>query len=251
MRNAERWTESKYIWRKGRLIGSRDKRELGVGSRLISDRIAALYQQHLPTYARGHLVDLGCGKAPLYGAYRGFATQVTCVDWPQSPHGDLHVDHAVDLTSALPFAMHAFDTVLLSDVLEHIPAPEPLWSEMARVLAPGGHLILNVPFLYGVHEAPHDYARYTEFALRRFAEGAGFDVLVLKPVGGSLHVLTDLLAKHLAHVPLVGELLAAGVQTLVSLLDHTSLGTRIAERTGSRFPLGYFMVAVRQAQART
>jgi hypothetical protein len=102
-----------------------------------------------------------------------------------------------------------------------------------------------------VHEAPHDYARYTEFALRRFAEGAGFDVLVLKPVGGSLHVLTDLLAKHLAHVPLVGELLAAGVQTLVSLLDHTSLGTRIAERTGSRFPLGYFMVAVRQAQART
>jgi hypothetical protein len=101
MRNAERWTESKYIWRKGRLIGSRDKRELGVGSRLISDRIAALYQKHLPTYMRGHLVDLGCGKVPLYAAYCSFASQISCVDWPQSPHDDLHVDHAVDLASVL------------------------------------------------------------------------------------------------------------------------------------------------------
>jgi SAM-dependent methyltransferase len=248
MRNPERWTESKYIWHHGRWMGSRDSRELGVGSRLISDRIASLYQTHLAQHARGRLLDLGCGKVPLYGAYRHLASEVVCVDWPQSPHGDWHVDHAVDLSGPLPFVDASFDTLLLSDVLEHLPSPEALWREMARVLAPGGHLLMNVPFLYGIHEAPHDYARYTEFALRRFAKDAGFEVRHLQAVGGSLHVLADLLAKHLAHLPLLGTPLAAGVQGVVSALDRTAAGQRMAERTGSRFPLGYFMVAVRRGE---
>jgi SAM-dependent methyltransferase len=243
MRNADRWTESKYVRRGGRLVASHDRGEVGLGSRLITDRIAALYEQHLPHYARGRLIDLGCGKAPLYGSYRALVDEVTCVDWPQSAHASPYLDREVDLSAALPFGDASFDTVILSDVLEHVPNPEQLWSEMSRVLAPGGHALVNVPFLYGIHEAPHDYGRYTEFALRRFAERAGFVVPVLQPVGGSLHVLADLLAKHLAHVPLIGAPLAIGVQGLVTLLDRMDWGRRVAEQSGPRFPLGYFVVA--------
>ena len=53
MRNADLWTESKYVRRGGRLRGSRDLAEVGVGSRLMTDRVAALYEAHLPRYARG------------------------------------------------------------------------------------------------------------------------------------------------------------------------------------------------------
>jgi SAM-dependent methyltransferase len=247
MRNPERWTESKYVLRRGAWRASRNVQEVGVGSRLISDRIAALYQTHLPRHARGHLVDLGCGKVPLYGMYKTLVQRVSCVDWPESPHGNLHVDEAVDLSQRLPFSDGSFDTVILSDVLEHVPEPTTLWAEMARVLAPSGRVILNVPFLYGIHEAPHDHARYTEFALRRFAQHSGLEVMTLLPVGGSLHVLADLLAKHLAHGPVLGAALASGVQAVVSVLDRTALGRKLMLRTAPHFPLGYFMVAAKPA----
>lgn len=250
MRHADRWIESKYVQRSGRLVASRHVAEVGVGSRLITDRIAALYDQHLPRYARGRLIDLGCGKVPLYGGYRGLVDEVTCVDWPQSVHAGHHLDLEADLCQPLPFADASFDTVILSDVLEHVPTPEALWSEMARLLAPGGHVVLNTPFLYGIHEAPHDYARYTEFALRRFAQQAGLDVTLLLTIGGSLHVLADLLAKHLAHLPVAGNALASAAQGAVALLDRSRFGQRVAARTGSRFPLGYFLVATRTATPR-
>ena len=249
MRHADRWIESKYVQRRGKLVASRNPAEVGVGSRLITDRIAALYDQHLPRYARGRLIDLGCGKVPLYGCYRRLVDEVTCVDWPQSVHAfsdrEGHLDLEADLSQPLPFADASFDTLILSDVLEHVPTPEALWFEMARLLTPGGHLLLNTPFLYGVHEAPHDYARYTEYALRRFARQAGLDVPLLLPIGGSLHVLADLLAKHLVHLPAVGNALASAVQGAVALLDRSRLGQRVSARTGPRFPLGYFMVAQR------
>ena len=249
MRHEDRWIESKYVRRRGRLRASLDTAEVGVGSRLITDRIAALYDQHLPRYARGRLIDLGCGKVPLCGAYRSLVDNVTCVDWPQSAHATSHIDLQADLSQVLPYPDESFDTIILSDVLEHVPTPEALWFEMARLLAPGGHVLLNTPFLYGVHEAPHDYARYTEHALRRFARQAGLDVTSLMPIGGSLHVLADLLAKHLAHVPALGHTLAAAAQGLVALLDRGRWGQRLSERTGSRFPLGYFMVVSRPLAA--
>lgn len=245
MRNPDCWTPSKYVQRGDRLVASRDADEVGIGSRLVTARVARHYSEQLPLHARGRLIDIGCGKVPLYGVYRKLVSAATCVDWPASPHGGLHVDIEADLAQPLPFEDATFDTVILSDVLEHVPDPELLWREMARLLAPGGCVIANVPFLYGIHEAPHDYYRYTEFALLRLAQGAGLQVLYLTTVGGSLHVLADLLAKHLAHVPLLGTPLAAGVQTAVALLDRTPWGQRLAERTGSRFPLGYFMVAQR------
>lgn len=247
MRHANRWIDSKYVRRKGRLVASRDPAEVGVGSRLVTDCVAALYEAYLPRFARGRLIDLGCGKAPLYGSYRDLVDEITCVDWPQSAHASPYLDHEVDLGQKLPFGDSSFDTIILSDVLEHVPTPEGLWREMARLLAPGGHALVNVPFLYGIHEAPHDYGRYTEYALRRFAGLAGLEVSVLMSVGGSLHVLADLLAKHLAHLPLLGRPLASGVQGLVALLDRSRCGRRVSERTGSRFPLGYFMVAHRPA----
>lgn len=249
MRHADRWIESKYVQHRGRLRASRNTSEVGVGSRLITDLVAALYDQHLPRYARGRLIDLGCGKVPLYGCYRSLVDDITCVDWPQSVHAlpdrGGHLDLEADLTQPLPFADASFDTIILSDVLEHVPAPEALWCEMARLLATGGYVLLNTPFLYGIHEAPHDYARYTEYALRRFAQQAGLEVLVLIPIGGSLHVLADLLAKHFAHVPAAGNALAVAVQGAVALLDRSRFGQQVSARTGPRFPLGYFMVAHR------
>jgi SAM-dependent methyltransferase len=243
MRNQDRWVPSKFIYQNGKLIGSRDPNEVAIGDRLFADLVAGLYETHLQRYARGRLIDLGCGSVPLYAAYSEYVTEAICVDWGNTSHESNHLDYECDLTQKLPFRDCEFDTILLSDVLEHIPEPEGLWQEMSRILSPGGTLLLNVPFFFRLHEEPYDYYRYTEHALRRFATRNGFEVLVLRPVGGTPEILADLLGKHLRFIPLVGDTLVMATHALTRAFLKTSPGRQMSEKTGQMFPLGYFLVA--------
>jgi SAM-dependent methyltransferase len=243
MKNADTWRPTKFVLRGGHWRTSRNNAEVSRGSRLITDAAARVYDDHLPAHARGRLLDLGCGKAPLYGAYRALATEVTCVDWA----ADAHIDLECDLSQPLPFADGAFDTIVLSDVLEHIPEPALLWREMARLLAPGGKILMNVPFFYWLHAHPHDYYRYTRFALERFVAQNPLTLLTLRPLGGVAEVLADLLAKLLDKLPLVGGALSVGVQALAGGFGRTGLGRRVMLRSAEHFPLGYFLIAQRPA----
>lgn len=243
MQSADTWKPGKYVYRKNRLTASRDAREVGIGSRLMTDLIAEFYDTSLKKYAKGRLLDLGCGKVPLYCAYRDYVTDNTCVDWANTLHGNPHLDHECDLTEPLLFADGEYDTVILSDVLEHIPGPEQLLGEISRIMAPGGVLLLNVPFFYWIHEEPHDFYRYTEFALRRLAEISGLEVIDLTPAGGVPEVLTDIYSKNILCLPIIGKPLSISAQWFTTLLIHTGIGGKISRSTARRFPLGYFMVA--------
>ncbi len=75
MKNRENWKPSKFVFINQRLVGSRDPQELAIGSRLISDLTARYYDKSLPIHAKGKLLDLGCGKVPLYGVYKDFVTE--------------------------------------------------------------------------------------------------------------------------------------------------------------------------------
>lgn len=229
--------------RGGRLRATRDLRVLRAGSRLMAELVAAFYDQALPVHARGRLLDLGCGDVPLYSSYRPLIDEVVCADWPGSAHDVRHADLLCDLALPLPLAGTRFDTVILSDVLEHVPEPARLIGEIARVLVPGGVLLANVPFIYPVHEAPHDYFRFTGFALRRLVGLAGLEVVALNPLGGSLEVLADLLGKHLQFVPLAGVPAALLMQAIVRAIGGTRAGARLAERTANAYPLAFAMVA--------
>ena len=136
-----------------------------------------------------------------------------------------------------------FDTIILSDVLEHLPEPESLWREMHRVLASEGKLLMNVPFYYWLHEQPHDYYRYTEFALRRFADVSGFELIHLDAIGGAPEIMADLFAKNIRRVPKLGSSLARLAQWLTARFIATRLGRRCSESSRQAFPLGYFLVA--------
>jgi SAM-dependent methyltransferase len=76
----------------------------------------------------------------------------------------------------IPVEAERFDMVLCTQVLEHVPNPQVVLAELARVLKPGGTLWLTAPFFYAPHELPHDYYRYTEEGLRRLVEGAGLKI---------------------------------------------------------------------------
>jgi SAM-dependent methyltransferase len=247
MRNPELWKPTKFVLRRGRLRASLDRKECAVASRLAVDRTAAIYAAEIPRHCRGRLLDLGCGYVPLHGVYAPHVSASVCVDWPKTIHRSPNLDVECDLSARLPFADGSFDTLILSDVLEHVPDPALLWREMARVLRARGKLLLNVPFFYRIHEAPHDYYRYTEFALRRFAEQVGFDVVVLQAIGGIREVLGDLIAKRLERRPLFGKPLAIALQAACFRIGNTKFGAKKTAKTGRVYPLAYFLVAERRA----
>jgi SAM-dependent methyltransferase len=247
LRNRDRWRPSKFVYQNRGFKASRDTKQVLVGSRLNADIIAYHYQRCIQQFARGKLLDLGCGNVPLFGIYRDHISENTCVDWGASSHQNEYLDFECDLNQPLPFANDEFDTIILSDVLEHIAEPMLLWREMARVLKGNGTLIMNVPFFYWLHEQPHDYYRYTEFALRRFVESVNLTLLDLKATGGVPEILADILSKTVSRAPVVGRTSAAFIQWMTRVLISTRAGRKLSDRTASRFPLGYFLVAEKPA----
>jgi SAM-dependent methyltransferase len=245
MKNADAWRPSKYVFRRGRLAASRDRKEVGVASRLFTNLVAGFYDRGIKEHARGRLLDLGCGFVPLYAAYKPYVAENVCVDWENTLHKNSYLDFGCDLTKPLPFEDSQFDTIILSDVLEHMPEPRDLWREMARVLTPGGKILLSVPFYYWLHEQPYDYYRYTEFALTRFVDDAGLSLVQLEPLGGSPEVLADLMAKMVHRMPLIGRGLAMAVQSTTGFFVGTGVGRKVSRRSGRTFPIGYFLVAAK------
>jgi SAM-dependent methyltransferase len=251
MRVPAGWQESKFAVdpRSGALRGSRSASKLAASSRLVTDRAGRFYTRAIPEYAHGRLLDLGCGRAPLMGYYAGYTTSATLVDWANSLHENPLLDVIADLNQPLQLDNDSFDTVILSDVIEHIAEPQSLLAEVARILSSdGGVLLLNVPFYYPIHEEPFDFYRYTRYALAHLCAGAGLDVLEISPLGGLPEILIDLTSKTLQQIPVLGQGLAAMVQTVGSWLLTFGPGRHASERTADRFPIGYSLVAVKKRE---
>lgn len=239
MKIRDAWTPTKYVRNdEGRLVASRDPKEVGLSSRLLANLIAEWYDINLKEFAKGKLLDLGCGKAPLYGTYAPHISGATLADWSNSPHENDHLDVVCDITQKLPFKDNSFDTIILSDVVEHIPNPSDLMAEVHRILRPKGVLLMNAPFLYWLHEVPHDYHRYTEFMLRKMAEDKEMRVVKLEALAGGWAVLIDLLSKLFGGRPRVVRV----IQKIGPKILASRLKTRL------EFPLAYAMVVMKEGK---
>lgn len=113
-----------------------------------------------------------------------------------------------DLTR-LPFATGVFDAALNIVTLEHVREPGLVVKELARVLAPGGRVLLVVPLEWEVHQAPHDFFRYTCHGMQHLLAQAGLEVERLDPVGGYFRLLSRRLLNGLQFFPGLAFPLAA------------------------------------------
>lgn len=215
------------------------KSAIPASSWIASQSIADAYAPILFKHIRGSVLDVGCGKMPFEDLYSQLSNYYFGVDW--SPEGEADVIN--NLNEGLSFADKSFDVVVCTDVIEHIFQYKNLMSEICRVLKPKGYLILGVPFLYGLHEEPHDYFRYTRHGLRKLLGDAGLAVHRINETGGPFDVASDLAAKALSPVPP----LAAGVYFAWRLARLSPIGERLSTFGAARLPLGYIVSASRPA----
>ncbi len=92
-----------------------------------------------------------------------------------------------------------YDFILCTEVLEHVADWSAAFSNLARLLAPGGRLLLTCPHFYPLHEVPYDFWRPTPFAVSYFAKKVGLEVEVFEQAGGPCEVLGTLLGETHAY----------------------------------------------------
>lgn len=93
------------------------------------------------------------------------------------------VDIVCDIID-MPLEDESVDAVLCTEVFEHLKDPIPAIREIARILKPGGKLILTAPFCSLTHMAPYYFANgFSEFWYREHLEAQGFEIRELTPDG--------------------------------------------------------------------
>jgi SAM-dependent methyltransferase len=191
---------------------------------------------------RGDVLDLG--SKSLAASYLAFldsapGTRIVCTDMRPGP-GLV----ALDVEQRFDIPSDSFDTVLAFHLFEHVFHFQRAPAEVFRILRPGGHVLVSVPFLHEFHADPGDYIRLTDTGLRRVWEAAGFHCTHMEAIGEGL--LTAAFTKMAAQV-LPPGLRTPGTALLylfTTFVDRAvSLRPRIDGRSvPERFALEFFAV---------
>lgn len=170
----------------------------------------------LPASTR--VLDAGAGDTPYRELFE-HCTYITADFAATHYHKFRKINVVCDLAS-LPIRDQAFDTVVNTQVLEHVPEPGRVLAEFRRVLTPGGQLFLTVPLIWEVHEHPYDFYRFTPYSINRLLVNAGFQVEYIRPRCGRFRVMAalfDLMAYTMPPFPggLVGFIIRAGLSRFI------------------------------------
>ena len=139
-------------------------------------RELALALSDLAPRLSGAVLDFGSGSQP----YRPLL--VNCSEYVSLEYDtpSNRIRKAADIFydgSRIPVADGIYDGLLSTQTLEHVPNPEIIVAEWARVLKSGGLLLITMPFMWPEHEMPYDFQRYSSSGLRLLLEQSGFEII--------------------------------------------------------------------------
>jgi 2-polyprenyl-3-methyl-5-hydroxy-6-metoxy-1,4-benzoquinol methylase len=110
------------------------------------DKIKKMY---LNDVAPGRLLDVGCGDGTFLSRMRNFGWSVNGVDFDKKAIENAKLLYNLELhhgnLESARFPGNSFDAITLSHVIEHVPDPVALLSDVYRLLKPGGRMVLTTP----------------------------------------------------------------------------------------------------------
>lgn len=138
-------------------------------------------QNAINKYAKGDLLDIGCGNKPYYPFFDGLLSSYVGCDVVQS---DKNLVDIISPATDIPLPDSCKDTVFSTQVIEHVADHQGLLSEAYRILKPGGHIIVSGPMAWEHHEEPYDFFRFTKYGFEYIFSKAGFTDIEIIPNGG-------------------------------------------------------------------
>jgi len=129
-------------------------------------------------YIKGVVLDAGSGRSERYKHFFNFDKYIKL---------DIDSAHGVDIVGSIeniPAESESFDSVISTQVLEHVKNPQKAIEEFYRVLKPGGHCLITVPQSSELHEEPNDFFRFTKFGLEELVKKSGFKIILMEKRGG-------------------------------------------------------------------
>lgn len=211
-------------------------------------RLHGAVAEHAVALRGRSLLDVGCGTKPYRALFD--VTEYIGLDIDSEFTRSRGIADVLYDGKRFPFEDARFEAVLCNQVLEHVFNPDDFIGELARVMAPGGRLLLTVPFIWDEHEQPWDYARYTSYGLKHLLERHGLQVVRHDKLLDDISILAQLFNAYMfkvlsaAHSPKLAlaltPLLIAPVSALGWVagkvfprnpdlfLDHVVIAERIA-----------------------
>lgn len=156
-----------------------------------------LYQNmvKLAKNIKGKTLDVGCGQKP-YEKFCNSSEYIGLeIDTPKNrkfKKADYFYDGRI-----FSFKNCEFDSIIVSEVFEHVFNPDEFLSEINRVLKRGGILLMSVPFVWDEHEQPFDYGRYSSFGLQYILRKHGFQIVEFKKSINDIRVIFQLLVNYI------------------------------------------------------
>ncbi len=136
-------------------------------------------------------MDVGAGRVRRYKNFFSVPEYLT-VDTDPNFKSDFLAS-----ADALPFEDNSLDSILSTQVLEHVKNPVLVLKEFFRVLKPGGKCLITIPQWNELHEEPNDFFRYTKYGIRQMLLQAGFDILFVEQRGGYYSNLAQMNIRYL------------------------------------------------------
>jgi SAM-dependent methyltransferase len=169
----------------------------------------------------GRTLEVGCGEGMYTQSLAARSTSLFVSDLSVAPAQSLMSTVvprprgiACD-AQKLPFAPGVFDTVVMTEVLEHLPEDRRTLERIHALLKDGGRFLLSVPTPpVPIHDSLHVREGYSIEDLTSLLDGAGFTVVEHQYC---LHWLSYWLVPRLQQ----GHYVPAGVFTSSALLDRT------------------------------
>lgn len=126
---------------------------------------------------------------PTYKKYFPYVSEYEVLSITAGPG----VDYVGDLhdTESLPF--EKFDSIICTQVFEHLAKPHIAANSLYSMLKPGGTLLFTVPFINNIHYCPTDYYRFTPDGCSFILKAAGFKIVDIDYGGNSLVSVGSLL----------------------------------------------------------
>ena len=148
----------------------------------------------------GAMIDFGCGTKP-YKEFFSNCDEYIGVDY--KIEGREEKQKEVDVFydgKTIPFENNRFDSLLSTEVLEHVFNIDELLLEFNRVLKLGGKAIITTPFMWEEHEMPYDFARYTTPALEHLYSKNGFEIIHNYKNGNYIEVIYQFKINYIKNI---------------------------------------------------